>query len=749
LTHLEKRTQKKPSSQQIDSSLAKRRIKRIIFGIIGFLVLLTFNYIHALKTQTPAGSNVLIFALVNINIIALVILVVLILRNLIKLYFDRKGGIIGSKFRTKLIISFIGLSLVPTIILFLVASGLITSSIESWFNQKVENSLKESLEVAQSYYVEAKKNALLHARDLGQIITDKKMIDKENRSSLLSLLEKRQNDFSIDGIQVFSKKLELLAFSFNPKTQQDISGIDPEQLQQVVKSREQQSYIKSLGIGEIIRGIVPIMEKNKDEIEYIVVVTYYAPVSLVSKMQSIRSAFVDYRAQKISKNPIKLSYVLTFLMITLLIIFSAIWFGLYLARGITIPIQELAEGTRSIAEGNLDFKIETKADDEIGILVDSFNQMTDDLRTSKRAIEEVNEDLLRTNIELEQRRVYMEIVLENIATGVISIDKYGKITTINKSAERMLELSSQGVVGQYYRDVFESEQFETVRTLIRKMFEAKKRDLESQIKMTIGAKTLTLMTNISFLIDKKQKYLGMVIVFEDLTEMIKAQKVSAWREIAQRIAHEIKNPLTPIQLSAQRLQKKFKEKSPDLENIFEGCTNTIIDEVGGLKRLVDEFSRFARMPEMQFAPTELGDVLDDIIILYKTSHKNLTINTHYDKKPIIVDVDKEQMKRVFINLIENSIEAMRDNGDAMQIDIRTVTDVEKHMIRTEFGDTGKGINPGDKEKLFIPYFSTKKDGTGLGLAIVNNIITEHRGRIRVEDNMPRGTKIIMELPIKQ
>lgn len=737
----------KPLSSSEEDSLKKRRVRRIVFGIIGFLAILTLIYIQALKTPSPFGSNVLVFTLVNINIIALVVLVVLILRNLIKLYFERKGKIIGAKFKTKLIISFVGLSLVPTILLFLVASGLITNSIESWFNIQVEKSLKESLEVAQSYYVEAKKNALLHAKDIGQFIIDKKMLDKKNRIFLQNTIDKRRSEFSIDGLQVFSNDLRLIALSFNPDISQDLLDMDSTLLDHALKG-EEQTHVRYLGKGEVIQGIAPIPSlKDNKKVSGVTVVSYYIPVSLVSKMDMITKAFEDYKAQKILKNPIKFSYVMTFLMITLLIIFSAIWFGLYLARGITVPIQELAEGTHAIAEGNLDFKIETKATDEIGILVDSFNHMTEDLKNSKLAIERANVDLRKTNIELDQRTSYMETVLENIATGVISIDKHGKISTINKSAQLMLDLSSEDIKSKYYRDIFNAEQFEIIRRLMKQMFETERKNIESQIKVTLGAKALTLLINISVLNDKEGKYLGMVIVFEDLTEMIKAQRISAWREVAQRIAHEIKNPLTPIQLSAQRLRKKYREKSNDFEDVLDGCTNTIINEVGGLKKLVNEFSRYARMPELKIAPTEFHRIIDDVIMLYKTSHKGLTINTQYDKNINIVNVDGEQMKRVFINLIENSIEAM-DNG-GREIDIKTIFDSNTQAIRVEFSDEGRGIDPRVKDKLFMPYFSTKKDGTGLGLAIVNNIISDHKGKIKIEDNAPKGTKIIMELPLIQ
>jgi len=737
----------KPLFPKEESSLKKRRIRRIIFGIIGFLILLTIIYIQALKTPSPFGSNILVFTLVNINILALVVLVVLILRNLIKLYFERKGKIIGAKFKTKLIIAFVGLSLVPTVLLFLVASGLITNSIESWFNLQVETSLKESLEVAQSYYVEARKNALLHAKDIGQFIINKRMLDKKNRIFLQNSIDQRRLEFSIDVLHVYSKNLKLVALSFNPNIPQDLLDIDAVLLNQALKG-EEQTHVKYLDKGEIIQGIAPIPTlKDEKKVSGIIAVSYYIPVSLIAKMDRITKAFEDYKALKILKNPIKFSYVMTFLMITLLIIFSAIWFGFYLARGITIPIQELAEGTRSIAEGNLDFKIETKADDEIGILVDSFNQMTNDLKNSKIAIEHVNEDLRTTNIELDQRRSYMEIVLENIATGVISIDKHGKITTFNESAERMLNLSSEDIEGKYYRDVFQLGQFETIRSLIKRMFETKKKATETQVKIMIGKKILTLLININVLNDKEGKYLGMVIVFEDLTDMIKAQRISAWREVAQRIAHEIKNPLTPIQLSAQRLRKKFREQSDDFEDVLEGSTNTIINEVGGLKKLVNEFSRFARMPELKIVPTDFHQIIDDIILLYKTSHKDLTINTQYDEEINRVNVDKEQMKRVFINLIENSIEAMENNGG--EIDIKTFLDSSNQAVRIELSDKGKGIDPTVKDKLFMPHFSTKSDGTGLGLAIVNNIISDHKGKIKIEDNIPSGIRIIMELPLEQ
>jgi two-component system nitrogen regulation sensor histidine kinase NtrY len=496
--------------------------------------------------------------------------------------------------------------------------------------------------------------------------------------------------------------------------------------------------------GDVIRASVPVLQKpGEAKAIGVVVATNYLPESLVERLNGITTAFDEYKQIKVFKNPIKANYIILFLLFTLLIIFCAIWFGFYLARGITVPIQELAEATHSIAQGNLDFQIDVKADDEIGILVDSFNRMTHDLKGSKDDLEQAAEHLRVSNIELDRRRSYIETILLNIQTGVISINQDGDISTINLAAQRLLDIEEEDAIGLPYKETFSAHGLEPFAYGVAKVEEDARRHFSSQVQVKVGGQALTLLTNITALRDSDNNTLGMLVVFEDLTELIKAQRAAAWQEVARRIAHEIKNPLTPIKLSAERILKKYRRGDKDLDDILEPSIQTVIKEVTGLKRLVDEFSRFARMPEAQPVPNDIHRIIEESITLYRTSHRRLTIENDFAPDVPIIKVDSEQMKRVFTNLIENAVESMENGG---RIAIRTRYDNNLRAVRIEVADEGAGVAPEDKDKLFLPYYSTKQDGTGLGLAIVNRIIADHSGYIRIEDNAPQGTKIVIELP---
>jgi len=444
--------------------------------------------------------------------------------------------------------------------------------------------------------------------------------------------------------------------------------------------------------------------------------------------------------------PVSANYYITFLLITLLILFSAIWLGFYMARGITVPIQQLAEGTRRIAEGDLNFRIGVRATDEIALLVNSFNTMTEELNESRVNTQQANENLKQTNIELDRRRNYIETILDSIGAGVISIDKKGRITTFNKAAERILHLSSEDVFGSNYRDAFDFSYHEPIRKLIQKMNSQTRFSIEEQLELRVDDTNITLLINIQVLAGVSKKYRGMVIVFEDLTHLIKTQKVAAWKEVAQGIAHEIKNPLTPIQLNTQRLKKKYYENREDFARVFDESINIITQEVEGMKDLLNEFLRFSRMPTPDPKPTSLHKIIDDILISYSEHDKKIQIKKNLDPNLAQLTIDSEQIRRVFINLFENATDAI-DEGGAIQITTKILD--EKKWVRIEFSDNGAGISSVDREKLFLPHFTTKKRGTGLGLAIVNRIIIDHNGIIKVQDNYPKGTTFIIELPYSQ
>ncbi|MEK6682985.1 MAG: ATP-binding protein [Nitrospirota bacterium] len=728
-----------------------RNYRPLLVALAFFIlaVVLTAIVVFFQKVEGPSllANNIIILALVNVDIILLIVLVLLLSRNFIKLYLERRQNIMGAKFRTRLVLYFLSAVLIPSVLLFIVASGLLTSAIESWFNIQVEKSLKNSLEVAQTYYQNSQDNALYYSKQISKTITEEQLLNEQNRQLLKEVVAKKAEEYNLGVVEIFSAQTEELVKALNPQIPEG-SFIRPQQdiIKTGLKGKEI-TNIQSTGKGDIIRGVVPIYSSfNYKDIVGVVVVNYYIPQSLVNKMEEITGAYEEYKQLKAFKNPIKGSYLMVFLLITLIIIFAGTWFGFHLAKDITVPIQKLAEGTQAIAQGDLNFKIVgIKARDEIGMLVNSFNKMTDDLKFSNERLAEANISLQKGNIELDRRRGYIETVLESIATGVISVDKDGRITTFNSSAEKILGIPASDVIGKHYQSALHLLPLDKVQELINRMRSQGKAAIEEELQVELNNKLLRLGLNITALRDEDNNYLGLVIVFEDLTELIKAQRVAAWQEVAKRIAHEIKNPLTPIQLSAQRLRKKFHENASDFNKIFDECTNTIIHEVNSIKSLVNEFYNFARMPASRPAPNDLHEIINEVVPLYRSAHKDINIINNFAEDLPVINVDKEQFKRVFVNLFENAVEAMNNKG---RVWVNTHYDSDLNLVKVEVADEGAGINPDDKDKLFLPYFSKKKTGTGLGLAIVNRIIADHSGYIRVTDNKPKGTTFIIELPVK-
>ena len=735
----------------------KRRRREIILIVLllGMVWLLFFFQTHVsqLTDQIPVASNILVISLIGLIIILLLLLVFLILRNVVKLVFERKKKVLGAKLKTKLVLAFITLTLVPTMVLFFIAIHFITSSIENWFSIQVEGSLQESLVVAQVYYQDQAGNALYHARHMSQAVTQQRMLDKGNQELLAGYLRAKQAEYNLGAVELSSPQFTSPLLIRSPNLASvTFPPLESKVLQEAIRGKEA-TKIQSVGQGDLIRGLVPIFSpQNPREVIGVLVAVYFVPQSLVSRVTQISTAFEDYKQLSALKNPIKFSYLVTLSLVTLLIVFSATWFGLFLAKGITEPMQKLVEGTQKIVKGNLDFAIPKSSGDEIGTLVDSFNQMTRDLKSSKSQVEKAHTDLSKSNLELEQRRRYMEVVLRNVGTGVISLDSTGRIRTINRSAEKILGIEAVQVVGKAYTDLLQGEYLRLADELVRAVNRAENHSITRQIKLRVRIDMLTLLVKMAILRDEEERYLGMVVVVDDLTQLQKAQRAEAWREVARRIAHEIKNPLTPIQLSAQRLRKRYLNQFGQDGVIFDECTKTIITQVEELKNLVNEFSSFARMPAANPTPNPLNDIIREATVLHEEGHKNIRFEFKPDDRIPVFNLDKEQIKRVMVNLLNNAVAAVdavagKDGGG--QILIESQLDPLMNLARVEVADNGCGVPPEDIPFIFEPYFSTKPSGTGLGLAIVNTIISDHHGYIRVKDNLPRGSRFIIELPIKQ
>ncbi len=736
----------------LDKEARKRRRER--YMIVAALILLAcFTYVEIaflnVGTREPLFNSVLFFALINLNVILLLLLIFLVVRNLVKLFIERKRKEPGARLKTRLVAGFVGLALMPTLFLFIISIQFISTSVEEWFNVNVERSLRDSLELGKTFYQQA--GAALEkkgAKFLKEAERDS-LFSPERQHQLVSLLEKRVKTWNLTLAGFYgTDKRELTVNQLSDIwSRLPFPGFD-ETVKKFLGAKEPGFEVRSISHREMLFVFVPASTTGSpnDGKDAVLVLAQFLPAALVERIGGISRGYEEYEQMKMVRRPIKVAHYVTLSIITLLIIFLATWFGFYLAKGITVPIQKLVDGTYAIASGNYAVHVDVQGPDEIGTLVDSFNRMANDLRVGKDELEKTNQELLQRTVELEQRRRYMEVMLDNVATGVIAVDKDGLVTTINRSAEHILNIRAGRYVKKHFKNVLRPPYDGIVREFIDELTLTRTGSVGRTIRLSLGTETKTLMVNFTMLYDEDDRYMGMVVVLDDLSHIEKAQRALAWREVARRIAHEVKNPLTPIQLSAQRLKKRYRHHIGEDVAIFDECTDTIVKQVEELKSLVNEFSNFARMPSSNPALNNLNAMIDETIPLYGQAHKDVAFRFVKQSEPPLFSFDREQMKRVIINLLDNAVGAF--DGGPGEVTISSDYDAILRIVRLEVADNGPGIKAEDKIRLFEPYFSTKKGGTGLGLAIVSTIISDHNGFIRVHDGAPCGTRFVIELPAR-
>jgi len=735
----------------------RRREGWIIAGIIVAVVLLAiaqFWLPQSLGSGSLGTDAVLIF-LIDVNLILLVLLVFLVGRNIAKLIFERRRRILGSHLRTRLVGAFVAIALLPAGLLFLVGLVFVGNSIERWFNGQVERSLEGALEVAHAYYQDLAGTALGFARELAAQVGEQGLVARDRREALKRFLDARRAEYQLDLVEVFAHR-QALARS----RREDLpAGIGAEPLADLIRRAaggEEATLIDRVGEADLIRAAVPIRDEAKTV--GVVVVDAYVPFSVVVRRDESERAFNEYLRLKVQRRPIQTNYTITLAVVTIVVLFSATWFGFYMARGITVPIQRLAEGTRAVAHGDLDHRIEGEGEDEIGTLVTAFNRMTAELKTSRT--------------ELESRRRYLETLLANITAGVVSADAEGRITTMNRAAEALLGMSAAASVGRCIDDAFAGDGYADVRELAAELHagvpaprglppplapnEAGGGPVERQLKLTRDGREVAVLLTGTRLMTEHGGPRGLVLFFEDVSHLLRVQRMEAWREVARRIAHEIKNPLTPIQLSAQRLRRRYAARLGPEGAVFDECTRTIIQQVDELKALVNEFSTFARLPAAAHAPQDLNRLVEEALVLFREGHREITFT--FDPAPELpeLELDREGIKRALLNLLDNAVAACAEArrrepaaGEPARVELVTRHDEGLDVVRLEIADDGAGMTPEVKARLFEPYFSTKPDGTGLGLAIVSVIVADHNGFIRVRDNLPRGSRLVMEFPVRR
>ncbi len=694
-----------------------RRRRRALLWVLGATVLLLLAIIVSQQLwlwtvirPDTASDTLVLYALSTLNFVAFVVFLFIFVRNLLKLRREREERQLGSKVKTRLLIYFISISFLPITAMAVFSYLFLNRSLEKWFNPLPEEILQQAQTVQRETLESNKKT-------LGDI------------ASLLALLLNKQapedRQATLDQI-VASGQL----------ARAEIVGPDG-------------SVSISSG-SSLPAGDVMIVTLNNSETLSI------APPKRASEdlADFVSASERDYQELVKKQRRVRLLGLSTLGLMTLILFFVSSWVAIYLARGIATPIKALAEASNEIARGNLSHRVTTIADDELALLAESFNQMTAQLEENRSRIEASAAELREKNLALRERRNYIETVLQSLSTGVVSVDENDRVTTLNAAASRMLGLVDRAEANPSLNSLIGEGDWLVVERLMRRARRVGHATEQTQLESgaTNGNGPLPVAMTATAMRDSKGPRPGVVFVIEDLSELLAAQRAAAWSEVARRMAHEIKNPLTPIQLSAERIAKSYARANATMNGgnvaaVIAECTETIGREVAGLKAMVDEFSRFARLPPARLEVANLNEVVTQAVGLYEERLDGARIDLQLDRDLPATMLDVEQIKRVFVNLIDNALEALGSDDEDRLVTITTSRDIETGTVRAAVADTGHGIAPGDFRRLFEPYFSRSDSGTGLGLAIVQRIIFEHGGTIHAEKNSPRGARFVIELPV--
>jgi len=674
-------------------------------------------------------NNLLVFTLVNLNIMALLVLIVMVGRNVVKLMFERRRGILGAKLRSRLMGSFVLIALVPMTLSFFVASGLINEAVELFFSSHVESAVSSSLSIARQHVAGVK----LSVKATGERVREDILQNGSQGLPSGARLEQLRMLNDLFSIKVLDSNGAVIEESSHPAAQVESFQEPPLSSDAIRDALRGNSAVRveERGAGQFIRWYGVLGGRT-------LVVSYRMDPELVHAQRIVNESFQEYEGLKTLKHPLKSNFLLTLALFNLITIFGAIWVAFFVSKQITGPIQKLAEGTRSVARGNYDFELPPMRDDEIGFLVDSFNQMLRDLRSSRDTA--------------ERGRLLIDTILSNLAVGVISLDTTSRVTAVNSAAGALLEIDHVNYrEGSLLSDLLRSQDYESIRPIIEAMKAEDSSDgsavAEVEMRVHTGGRELIVVCTAGRIVGSEGMSLGYVLLFDDITELSRSQHLAAWRDVARRIAHEIKNPLTPLQLSAKRLERLLKN-SP-ISGSVDDCTRSIVEHVEIIKRLANEFSEYGRMPMARFISTDLAALVRVTVTHFTAQHPTIAFTLSGDDRVPEMLVDPEQIRGVLINVLNNAVAAVATQGEANpqpEVGVSIFYDKKARRAVVEISDNGPGISPADKNRIFEPYFTTKRGGTGLGLAIVSSVISEHQGEIRVFDNQPHGAKFVITLP---
>jgi two-component system nitrogen regulation sensor histidine kinase NtrY len=712
----------------------KQRWTLVIGGILLSLLLGAVFTFGSLDVPFEPGSwraKIALFAVSSFITAAALVFGLILMRSILRLWAERSKEQLGARFKTKMVIGAMALSLLPVVFMFFVSYSLLNRTLGRWFPRPLEIASEQT----QLLISDFGRNALPRLRNLARQA-------QVNASQPTEDLLQQAFKSGLDALWILDK-------GGKPTRGGVLCDDQPED-----RSGEICERVGVIGapVRTLPSGVEVWEAQGRDylvaRVGY-VAAGYRASPNFFARTNEIQKQIQEYEKMKQNLRALKRQMLLILVFFTMLLLFSVMWIALFLAKQVTVPIQALAEGTREVSAGNFDYQVPEQAQDELGVLVHSFNVMTTQLRDSRAQIDQFTRNLQQAVQELERRRQLMETILENIPTGVISLDADGSILRENTAVTRMFGGASRNV--QSLDELLGPEASRTVQQLMRRSL--RMGVVSREIETVVGGRVLHLAVTVSSL-GPRRANAGFVLVLDDLTEMLRAQKSAAWQEVARRIAHEIKNPLTPIQLSSQRLSRFLgrrdpaeitSPRDPELTRIVQECSRLIEREVSTLAALVNEFSQFVRFPIAKLAPTSANTIVNEAVEVFSGRLDGITLKTSLAENLPPVRADGGLLRSVVVNLIDNAAEAL-ETSPFREILVSTCAHSDAETVEICVQDTGHGISPEDKDRLFLPHFSTKDRGTGLGLAIAARIVAEHGGSIHVEDNFPVGSRFVVELP---
>jgi two-component system nitrogen regulation sensor histidine kinase NtrY len=703
--------------------MSGRKARRVWLALGGLAVALLAAAVFTLGSlNTPFHpSGPFLFAVTMFVVSAFLVFTLVLARSLVRLWSEHRARKLGSRFKTRMVIGAMGISLLPVVFLFFISYALMNRTLSKWFPRPLEIAAEQSKQLLEDQAASSSRDLDGLARWAAQAPDEQSALDRAVAAGANIAWIVRQGEIS-----------NVLAAKPSPSPA-------PADALRLARRLAAGAEIWQAGRDAYYAGSAPFAGA-------VLMVGRRAPPDFLARMDRIDVETESYWQEQQGLRQYKRQILLALGLFTVLVLFAVTWVALFLSKTVTVPIQALAEATGEISRGNFDHRVTVQAQDELGVLVNSFNQMTAQLGESRRQIEASNRNLGRALEEIESRRHLMTTLLESVPTGVLLLDTDSHIAQTNPAVARIFGpiARSAGTLGDMVGE-------EAARRVMRLAHRSRRIGaISEELEIGAGGRLLHTAVTVSPLGPPRSER-GFVVVIDDLTELLRAQKAAAWQEVAQRIAHEIKNPLTPIRLSAERLLRHTQRRAEttggetEFTAVVTECARLIGQEVESLKSLVDEFSQFARFPAARLALADLNEIARGAVEVFQNRLDGVRLETNLAPGRLMVQADSELLRKVMVNLIDNAVEAM-EGAPLRELLVETRLLPNADTVEIVVADTGHGISPQDKDRLFLPHFSTRNRGTGLGLAIANRIVAEHHGAIRVEDNQPFGTRFLIRLP---